>query len=126
MIKLVQMNFSLNPAGLSGQLIKGAYCAQEESLEAFWKYHNAAFEYQGDPKKMEELSASKVAKVAGIDLKKFETCLKGQAASDSLNKTNALLQSKGVNSTPSFFFNNKKLVLQAKGLTKAIEEEMGL
>ncbi len=125
-IKFVQINFSLNPNGHSGHLIKGAFCAQSESVDAFWKYHNAAFEYQGDPQKMEELSPSKVATVAGLDLKKFEVCLKDQKTADLLNKTNELLHSKGVNSTPSFFFNNKKIVLQAKTLTKAIEEEMAL
>lgn len=125
-IKYVQMNFSLNPASLSGELIKGAYCAQRESVDAFWRYHNAAFEYQGNPQKMEEISPNKVATVAGLDLKKFGTCLKDPKITDLLNKTNELLHGKGVNSTPSFFFNNKKVVLQAKGLTKAIEEQMGL
>lgn len=123
-IKFVQMNFALDPAGLSGQLIKGAFCAQEESEDAFWKYHNAAFEFQVKP--LEELNAKKVATIAGLDLRKFESCLNGQRATELLNKTNELLHSNGVNSTPSFFLNNKKVVMNGKGLTKAVEEQIGL
>ncbi len=125
-IKFVQMNFSLNPSGLSGNMIRGAYCAQEEGDEAFWKYHNAAFEYQPNPQKMEEMTPSKVAQVAGLDLKKFEACLANNKATELMNKTNEVLHTNGVNSTPSFFFNNKKVVLEGKGLTKAIEEKINL
>ena len=120
------MNFSLDPNGLSGQLIKGAYCAQEEGEQAFWKYHNAAFEYQINPAKMEEFTPKKVASVAGLDMKKFEACLKSPKVEELLTKTNEILHANGVNSTPSFFLNNRKIVLQGKGLTKAIEEQIGL
>lgn len=123
-IKFVQMNFSLNPTGLSGQLIKGAYCAQEEGDEAFWKYHNAAFEYQAKP--MEEISPKRIATIAGLDLKKFDNCLSGPKSGEFLSKTNGVLQANGVNSTPSFFLNNKKILLSGKGLTKIIEEQIGL
>jgi protein-disulfide isomerase len=125
-IKFVQMNFSLNPSGLSGQLIRGGYCAQEEGDEAFWRYHNAAFEYQVNPQKMEEMTPAKIAKVAGLDLKKFVSCLAGSKATELLNKTNETLHSNGVSSTPSFFLNNKKVVLEGKGLIKAIEEKINL
>ena len=43
-VKLVQMNFSLRPGMLSGSIIEGAYCAQKQGNDQFWKYHDVAFE----------------------------------------------------------------------------------
>jgi protein-disulfide isomerase len=75
---------------------------------------------------MEEMTPAKIDQVAGLDLKKFVSCLAGSKATELLNKTNETLHSNGVSSTPSFFLNNKKVVLEGKGLIKAIEEKINL
>jgi protein-disulfide isomerase len=119
-IKFVQMNFALQPHGLSGKLVAGAWCAQKQGK--FWDYHNLAFEHEFDTK---DFNAEGIAKVAKLDMKKFKKCTEDKAADDFIHKTNDMLSAVGVNGTPSFFLNNKKLVLRA-GLEQAVNEAMGL
>jgi protein-disulfide isomerase len=122
-IKLVQMNFSLQPQGLSGKLILGAYCAQKQSIDKFWSYHNLTFEKNFETK---DYNPSHIAKLAKLDIKKFNACLNDKASKDFVMKTNEALISAGVNSTPSFFLNNKKVHLHGKNLQLAVEEAMKL
>ncbi|RLA64791.1 MAG: hypothetical protein DRQ88_10215 [Epsilonproteobacteria bacterium] len=122
-IKFVQMNFALQPHGLSGKLIVGAYCAQKQGVDKFWKYHNIAFEHEFETK---DFNADSIAKLAKLDMKKFEVCKKDKTADDYIHQTNEQLSSVGVNGTPSFFLNNKKLVLRNKTLEQAVVEAMGL
>ncbi|HAZ13119.1 MAG: hypothetical protein A2X86_10015 [Bdellovibrionales bacterium GWA2_49_15] len=138
-IKFVQINYSLNPNGMSGTWIRGAYCAEKENQEKFWKYHNAAFEKQstevhdhsahakGEP--AEDLSANlkkarDVALTVGLDLKKFDACIDSQAAKEHVLKTNQMLSGNGVGGTPTFFLNNVKLQMTHAGLGEAIESAM--
>jgi protein-disulfide isomerase len=136
-IKFVQMNYSLNPAGMSGTWIRGAFCAQQESVEKFWKYHHAAFELQSNEvhdhsshangAHTEDVAenrkkASSVATKSGLDLKKFETCLESEAAHAFVARTNKMLSSNGVSGTPTFFLNNVKVQLSAMGLEHSLTQ----
>ena len=120
-LKFVQMNFALQPHGLSGKLIIGAYCAQKQNK--FWEYHNAAFDGEIETK---NFNADGIAKVAKLDMKKFAVCIKDKKSDEIIHKTNDMLSGVGVHGTPSFFLNNKKLVLRGKTLDQAVTEAMGL
>ncbi|MBI2520035.1 MAG: thioredoxin domain-containing protein, partial [Bdellovibrio sp.] len=138
-IKFVQINYSLNPAGMSGTWIRGAYCAAQENQEKFWKYHHAAFEKQssevhdhsahahGEPADDPATNLKKandIAKSVGLDTKKFASCIDSEAAKAFVVKTNQMLSNNGVGGTPTFFFNNVKLQMTHAGLTAALESAM--
>ncbi|MEK6625180.1 MAG: thioredoxin domain-containing protein [Bdellovibrionota bacterium] len=138
-IKFIQINYSLNPAGMSGTWIRGAYCVAQEDQEKFWKYHHAAFAKQsseihdhsahqhGEPPEDPAANLKKardVAQTVGIDLKKFDKCIDSEAAKEYVTKTNQMLSGNGVSGTPTFFLNNVKVQMTQLGLTKTIESAM--
>lgn len=124
-ISFTQINFSLRPAGLSGTYVRGAYCAEKKSNDFFWKFHHAAFEKTSVPHDHsapghahnDQDGSSKdsldkvisVAKKIGLNLKEFKKCLTGNASKSYVEKTNNYISSKGINSTPTFIINNKKI-----------------
>lgn len=119
-IRFVQMNFALRPAGTSGKMIQGAFCARKESESKFWEYHNKAFDYKGK----EEPNPVAIAKSAGVSMVNFEKCLDSAEAKDHVAKTNGILQGIGVSGTPTFFLNNRKIKISEGNLVKTIEENM--
>lgn len=138
-VKFVQINYSLNPNGMSGTWVRGAYCAQQESNDKFWKYHHAAFDVQskeihdhsshahGEHREDEAENFKKakdVASTAGLDLQKFEACLKGEDSNAFILKTNQMLASNGVSGTPTFFLNNVKVQMTQPSLLQSIEAAM--
>lgn len=109
-IRFVQINFALRPEGLSGQLARGAFCAQKQGNEQFWKYHEHAFKtppQQQPGKEKEEVLA--VAKAVSLNLAEFEKCLASNEAAASVESAAAKMHAIGVAGTPTFFVNNKKL-----------------
>lgn len=135
-IGFTQVNFSLRPSGLSGTYIRGAYCAQQKGNDTFWKYHNAAFDKASEPHDHSvpghshgEDGSSKesldkvisVAKKAGLNVEEFKKCLNSDAAKSNLAKVNNMVVNNGINGTPVFVVNNKKLAKGVFELEKAIE-----
>jgi protein-disulfide isomerase len=127
-VKVVQVNFSLRPTGLSGYLARGAYCASKQSADFFWKYHDKAFTVPLDAQQNVSPDANKeflkvaveVGKDTGADVKALESCIDSAEATDYVSKTNQVFGSKGVSGTPTFFLNNRKLVLAGKGLRESV------
>jgi protein-disulfide isomerase len=126
-VKFVQVNYSLNPDGLSGVLARGAYCAQQQGDEAFWKYHEAAFKTAvakgwktSDPAAKEPLA--EVATAAGIDGAKLDACVDTPEAKSFVSAAADQFQKAGVSGTPTFFLNGRKLSLGEKSLKDAIPE----
>lgn len=112
--KFVQVNYPLNPTGLSGLLARGAYCAQQHGDDAFWKFHAAAFttaKAQGwktsDPVAPEAIGA--VVTAAGLDPVKISACIETPAAVDFVKQTVEKMQKAGVSGTPAFFVNGRKI-----------------
>jgi len=116
-INFTQINYSLNPTGDSGTFVRGGFCANLQGEKLFWKYHNQAFTSNSVPHKHVEGHAHSdgiketiaVAKLAGLNLTSFKKCLSSKDASDFVTKTNQMLASKGINSTPVFILQSKKL-----------------
>lgn len=125
-IRLVPINYALNPEGLSGMLARGAYCALQQGDEAFWKYHATAFstarEKQwktSDPAAKEPLQ--EVGKGAGIDVAKLEACVDTPQAKEQQAAANAQMNKVGVTGTPTFFVNGRKLSIHGTNLKEAVE-----
>jgi len=132
-VRFVQANFALRPDQLSGWLARGGYCAQKQSPEAFWKYHDKAFEVPMEaaqavsPNADKEFQAHavKAATDAGIDAKAFEACVASDEAKKAVEATNEILAGAGVSGTPSFFLDNRKLTLGSTTLSAAVKEALG-
>lgn len=123
--KFVPITYSLRPEGLSGTLARGAYCARQQGDENFWKWHETAFRVSQakgwkatDPDAKEP--ALEVAKEAGIDTAKFEACLPSPEAQVYVKKIVDSMQQLGVNGTPTFFVNGRRVQIAGKPLREAI------
>lgn len=132
-VKFVQVNFALRPAGLSGALARGGFCALQQSNESFWKYHDKAFEVSLDaatavsPDEAKEFNnhAVTAAKDAGLDVAKFETCLTSDEAKTYVNSTNEKMSAVGVTGTPTFFVNDRKVSVHGPGsLKNAVQQAL--
>lgn len=138
-ISFTQINFSLNEQGMSGTYVRGAYCAQTLNNDTFWKYHHKAFEVaskphdhsapghsHGEGNDQEAMDAIKeIASAIGFKFEEFEKCLNSDVAKKFVAETNAMLAGKGINSTPTFIVNNKKLEMGIQELETAIKNALG-
>lgn len=132
-VRFVQANFALRPTQLSGALARGAWCAHKQGNDAFWKYHDKAFEVpleaaqavSPDAEKEFVGHAVKAAQDAGIDAKALETCVTSEEAKQGVEAANATLAGAGVSGTPTFFINNRKVSLAGTTLSQAVAEALG-
>ena len=110
-VKFVQINFALRPDNLSGSLVKGGFCAAQQSDEVFWKYHKVAF--NGSWGRMSDpASVDKVVEIAtkvGADIGKVKACMTSDAAAKFVTSTAKLMDDIGVTGTPAFFLDNEKI-----------------
>ena len=137
-ISFAQVDFSLRPNGISGTYGRGAYCAKEQSLDAFWKYHEEAFKtasavphdhskHGQEPPEVDGRSPEATSKVIAIaatvqlDTKKFERCLNSPKAFEWVKKIGALMNDNGVNGTPLYIVNGKRLERGVEEMEEAIK-----
>ncbi len=116
-VKFVQITFPLNPKGLNGALARGAYCANQQGSNQFWKYHEQAFAVpwdkmnppQGkDAETYFNVVASDAAKRADINVNKFNSCLESKDAAQYITHLQSEFNAeKGFQGTPTFYLNNK-------------------
>ncbi len=81
-----------------------AQCAHEQNK--FWEYHDLLFENQ------EELSVKDLKKYAAdlnLDTTKFDSCLDNNKYKLDIQKDQSAGSSLGVDGTPTFFINGKKI-----------------
>lgn len=79
-------------------------CAHKQ--DKFWPFHDKLFDSQ------RELADDKYAKWAeelGMDKSKFEDCLKDPSVEKAIDESMKLATTLGVNSTPTFFINGKRV-----------------
>ncbi|MEZ4816053.1 MAG: thioredoxin domain-containing protein [Bdellovibrionota bacterium] len=77
-------------------------CAQQQGK--FWEYHDKLFDNQ---KQLGAANYPKWAKELGLDEAKFNECLKNPATVQAVEKSQALSEQAGANSTPTFFVGSK-------------------
>ena len=128
-VRFVQVPFSLKPDGLSGTLARGAYCARQQSDDAFWKFHEKAFSTAKEKGwKTTDADAKEpvlqVAADAGLDSAKFDTCLASAEAQAFVKNTTDNMRKAGVSGTPTFFLNNRRVSLANKSLGDAIKSSL--
>ena len=122
-IKLVFRDFpieNLHPGATKAH--EAARCANEQGK--FWAYHDKLF--ASPPKSSPEIFKG-LAKEAGLDIARFETCFDSGKYQAGVKKDIEEGQSAGVTGTPAFFINGR-LVSGAQPLdafTRVIDDELG-
>ncbi len=118
-IKVIFMDFPINRSGISRRVAEGAYCAGLQGK--YWDYHDAAFARQAQ---LSNNSPLEIAKWLRLDTDRFSECLEDEAARQRVASSESEAHRLGLNSTPSFFVNGKKVEAHhdmEKVLTEAIE-----
>jgi protein-disulfide isomerase len=105
-VRFIMREFPLDPLAAAGFML--ARCAGKKKYMAMVE---TLFEKQEDWVVQKPLAPLKeIAKQAGIPEKEFETCLANQKVLDSIQSVRDRASEKlGVNSTPTFFVNGKKV-----------------
>jgi protein-disulfide isomerase len=103
-VKLVYLDFPINPSGISRKVAEGAACADEQNK--YWEYHAMAFEKQPN---LTATSAQDLAKDLKLDAAKFEKCLASPAPKLRIAKSEEEGKRIGVQGTPAFFINGRKM-----------------
>lgn len=122
-IKLVFRDFpieNLHPGATKAH--EAARCANEQGK--FWAYHDKLF--ASPPKSSAEILKG-LAKEAGLDIARFETCFDSGKYQAAVKKDIDEGQRVGVTGTPAFFINGR-LVSGAQPLdafTRVIDDELG-
>lgn len=97
----------MNPLAMHEAAPLAAQAAVAASLQGkYWPYHDLLFENQNDLGRARLLEMAKVAK---LDLKKFERDLDSEAVKATVAKDMALAQQVVAPATPSFFMNGKRV-----------------
>ena len=115
-VKFVYRHFPLRLNHPNGQI--AAQASEAAGLQGkFWEMHGKLFENQEEwsGQNNTEVKASFVsyAKELGLDVAKFEEDLTSNVAEDAVDEDYSSGLAAGVNSTPSFFLNGKKISPQS-------------
>ena len=103
-------------------------CAFRQGNDAFWKMYDGLFTKQSEITKdnLREKS-SDIAKGAGMDVAKFQECFDGKQTADAVKADTSEATALGVNSTPTFFVNGRRLAgaQTAESFKQTIDRELG-
>jgi protein-disulfide isomerase len=127
--RFARIIFTWDPDGLGGTLARGAFCAQQQGAEQYWKYHSEAEKIAGqeppvtssDLQKEFNNTAMSVAKNAGLEPSAFEKCLNSQQAKDFVLRTSSALVGVGISNTPAFIVNGRMVNAAPQQLTQLIK-----
>jgi protein-disulfide isomerase len=105
-----------------------AECAFRQGNDKFWAMYNALYSKQGEIN-AENLrdKTSEAAKDAGMDVPKFQECFDGKQTLDAVHADASEATALGVNSTPTFFVNGRRLSGAQTGdaFKQMIDRELG-
>jgi len=101
-IKLVFMDFPINPSGISRQVAYGGVCAQNQGK--FWAYHDAAFKSQAS---LSKESPGKIARQVGVPMDKFEQCMQDRGTRAKVQASADEARRLGVTATPTLFVDGR-------------------
>ena len=103
-------------------------CVFNQNAEAFWEYHDWAFQKQNEikPENFSQLFSA-WAKQKGLDTAKLDSCRLDAATGAVINQSIAEAHSLGVNSTPTLFINGRKIAgyVPWENLKQILELEIG-
>jgi protein-disulfide isomerase len=106
---------------------EAAQCALDQGQDAFWDYHNALFEL-GDSiyGYNDDEDFVSLAGRTGLDAGELEECLDNRTHERTVEHHEERGRELGVNSTPTFFINGRRVRSDYNSLVAAINAELGL
>lgn len=106
-----------------GQATQAAWCAADQGK--FFEYHHALFEdvqATSSPETLIQLAAS-----LGLNRDTFAQCLSSGQHYDDVEKARLAAEKRGVNSTPTFYINNRRVVgNDFPQIQKIINQQLGV
>ncbi|KAB8039627.1 thioredoxin domain-containing protein [Silvanigrella paludirubra] len=130
-VKFINIAYPLSPQGLSGSLVRGAYCATKQGESLFWDYHSKAFQVPYakanvptgvDPTKAFSDVAIEVAKETKLDINAFSSCLTSNESNEYILKVQGQFNSStGFKGTPTFYLNGRLLEVNPQQLESTLK-----
>ena len=103
--KMCNLRFEQAPHQFACQAAVMARCAGQEAESNFWQFHDRLFA-------IEDWSLENLIKVSNdFNALQIDSCLKEGSALSRVRADSELGNQIGINSTPSFFINNKRVVI---------------
>ena len=105
-----QVQWIIMPFALSTHTLPAAtaaMCANDQGQ--FDDFHHRMFELQGNPAALTAEGLSQVASELGLDQATFDSCVQNATHESSIQENIREANLAGVNATPTFFINNRKL-----------------
>jgi len=102
-------------------------CALQQGNDQFWKLYNGLFAKQNEISK-ENLPArvEEIATATGLDVPKLKDCMQGRRSLDAVKADQAEAAAVGVNGTPTFFVNGRRVQgADANAFKQAIDQALG-
>ena len=120
-VKIVFRHFPLDFHKNAMPAAIASMCANREGK--FWAMHDKFFDNQ---RALGE-DINKMAKEVGVDMAKFEACVKGSETAKEIQDDMKVAETIGVNSTPTFFVNGKRVAgaLPFEQFKSLIDAELG-
>jgi len=110
-VRFVFKNFplsSIHPWAEDGAV--ASECAFQQGNDKFWAMYNGLFSKQSEINKDNlKDKSSEIAKDAGMDVAKYQECFDGKKTLDDVKADTSEANALGVNSTPTFFINGRRL-----------------
>jgi protein-disulfide isomerase len=101
-LKLVFMDFPVNPSGISRRVAYGGVCAQAQGK--FWDYHDLAYQEQ---ESLSHDSPQQLAKSIGLDMSAFEGCMSDPSTRRKVAASEQEARRLGVTATPTLFVDGR-------------------
>lgn len=100
-------HFPLGPTSIAPS--EASMCAADQGK--FWEYHDILFANQAghDPEAYSDRRLETYAEIIGLNLDQFNTCTSDRVYRDQVQRTQQIGVDLGVNSTPTFFINGKRI-----------------
>jgi protein-disulfide isomerase len=108
-----KVRFEFRPFSLGSQgpddAAAAALCAADQSR--FWDYHDVLFSQQGvSANPFDKTQLKQYATTLGLDTAKFNQCVDAGMHVDQVHQAAVEGQGRGVDSTPTFFVNNQRVL----------------
>jgi protein-disulfide isomerase len=102
-------------------------CAHQQGNDQFWKLYDGLFSQQAQiTKENLPAKAEEIATAGGLDVPRLRDCLAGRKTLDAVKTDQAEAAAVGVNSTPTFFVNGRRVqgAQDAAAFKQAIDEAL--
>jgi len=103
-------------------------CAFQQGNDQFWTMYNGLFSKQSEISKDNVAAkAAEIGEAGGLDVAKLKECLEGKKSLDAVKADESEATALGVNSTPTFFVNGRRLsgAQTYESFKQLIDQELG-